>query len=528
VDINGNLAENIYQCLAKKNYTAYFYKGQAISSITITEQSKKLAQLLMGSGVENRHRVLIFLDDTPDFITTFLAVMQIGAIPVPLNPMSKRQYIEHYLKDSGSNFIVCETRDYANISEISLGIHANVRILIRDTYQANRCDKSYLGSNNPSFNKVDCIKMSEVSSLKASEEFAKVSSGEAVYWQYTSGTTGQPKAVLHAVKGIIHSNECYAKQIINIGNDDCLYSTAKLFFGYGLGNSFFFPLMNNATAILDDRWPTIETIVENIKCYKPSVIFSVPALYSKLLTHGETILETVGKACRYVSAGSPLSGRTYNSWKWQFGIEILDGIGATEMGHIYLTNRPGCSRSGVTGKPVEGYQVKIVSEGLANRNKCQGMLYVKGPSVALGYHNNEAESEKKFKDGWYRTGDVFTRNKDGDYKYVGREDDLFKVKGRWVVPGKIEEFIVSNFPAVQEAVLSPATNDSGGVNPILYFVAHNDTKIQTDIDTKMHEYLRDVFESHYLPGQYCKLQALPRNDNGKIVRHLLGSQQAVS
>lgn len=502
-----NLAEIIYSNIEDPSKEAFIFKGGSITYDELCRKSRKIASLFINQGIKENNRILIFLNDTPELIFSFLASIQIGAIPILLNPKSKSRLISHYLTSSKASTVICERENHENIVEAVKTAGANALIIERDRIEIS-------AKKNTSENTGCSLSMAD--SMNPCEDFF-YEQDRAIIWQYTSGTTGLPKAVTHTLEGIIHSNESYAKNVLDISKDSKIYSTARMFFGYGLGNSVYFTLLNGATAYIDERWPDTETIFENLSYFKPTHFFSVPTLYGKILENSDKYDHLIRNINYSVSAGSPLHSNVFKKWKSSFSAEIIDGIGATEVGHIFISNQPGKASPGITGKPIDGYEVKIVSED-NSEVECgfPGELLVKGPSVSLGYAFSSENSIDKFIDGWYRTGDKFVKDYSGAYRYLGRVDDIFKSKGRWVHPQEIEDFLRSSLNWVDDVAIIPSEDTD--CSPVICLVKTKDFPVVDYIKKEILDYISSIFGGHCKPTEYRELNNFPRNENGKILR----------
>jgi benzoate-CoA ligase family protein len=489
-----------------------FWRGNETSYAELFDATARFAHAFGGWGVRRGQRVLLLLNDTPSAVEVFLAALWMGAIPVLLNPRLGVETLSYILKDSEAVAVVCEPEVVAQVERSIAASGTRARLIVQDIHPMTRVAHG--------------IPLSTGLGEGAAPAFAELAPDEDAYWQYTSGTTGKPKAVRQPSSAMIEVSQAFAVGVLSVGASDRLYSTAKLFFGYGLGNSVFFTLLNGATALLDDRWPTPELILENLKEFHPTVFFSVPALYNALTEHGLAVKAHLAAGARCCSAGSQLPAALFERWKERFDIELLDGIGATEISHIFMCNRPTQARAGSTGVPVEGFQVKLASEsGETTETNQRGVLWVRGPSLSLGYANRPEETRERFKDGWYRTGDVFVRREDGHYVYQGREDDLFKCRGRWVAPAELESHVLCHFHEVREAALISVLDDDGLETPALCVVTSGECTKQAVKNLQQHlrESFAKAFESFKCPTRYHFLERLPKNDNGKLMRGALAA-----
>jgi acyl-coenzyme A synthetase/AMP-(fatty) acid ligase len=369
------------------------------------------------------------------------------------------------------------------------------------------------------------ISLSKCHNSHDTVECVESESQDIVFWQYTSGTTGKPKAVMHTAYGMLANTELYADRTLGIGPGDTLYSVAKMFFAYGLGNNLFFPLLLGATAILDREWPTLMSVADNISKYRPSVFFGVPAMYQMLLGNKDKLNRIAISAPRtYVSAGAALPASLFERWQKLTDKKILDGLGATEVGHIFLANDRETARPSATGKAIPGYEFRIED---TNGNQVamgdQGVLWVRGPSICAGYWKKPDTTKERFQHGWYRTGDMYSCDADGYYYCHGREDDLFKVKGRWIVPAEIESLVCTEFSDVIEAVLIPVNDRDGLTQAVLVLrTALNEAKAHI-LSEQIAGFLRHKVEQFKNPSAIHFVADFPRNDNGKLLRKALST-----
>jgi benzoate-CoA ligase family protein len=504
-----NIARTILYAGENGNKIVYRYGDEDITRTDLQEIVLKLANYFKVIGIEKGTRVLLLLHDTPAFSASFLAALWIGAVPVPITPRSKPETLSYIVQDSGARFLIVEEDCLPAINQVLNELENCPQILLQNLYipSTPSIPKGVIALSNglDSLGTVDCVE-SEPSDI--------------VFWLYTSGTTGKPKAVMHNAIGMLANTELFAARILGIGPGDMIYSASKMFFAYGLGNSFFFPLLLGSTAVLDREWPTPTSVAYNISNYRPSVFCSVPAMYHVLLGCQDKLDRIAISAPRlFVSAGTHLPASIFERWQKLTDKKILDGLGATEVGHIFLTNDRESARPGSTGSVVPGYELRIeTADGTEVAKGKEGVLWVRGPSISAGYWQKTNTTKERFQHGWYRTGDMFSCDADGYYYCHGREDDLFKVKGRWVVPAEIEGLVYSEFSDVTEAVLVPVNDHHGLTQPVLVLrtgLDEDKTKILCD---QIAEFLRHRVEQFKNPSAIHIVTDFPRNDNGKILR----------
>jgi len=518
-----NLAEHLLEVGHGPEAVVFTYETVAFSQAELTQKVKGAAAHLQQAGASESDRILLLMLDSPVFIITFLASMAIGAIPVPLNPKVSAEVLAHIMRDSRARYAVIEAdnldrhgtvlRESPYIQEQGLFVQEQYHHTVR------------LSDADLAAHAAQRLPQAPERTSDAFAGYCLKKPRSIAFWQYSSGTTGQPKAIEHSQIGMLENCELFARRTIGIHADDRIYSIPKMFFGYGLGNSFFFPMTLGGQSLIDSHWPTPTRVLDNLRRYRPTVFFGVPAMYNALLDESMGVTDADLASVRlFFSAGSPLPEQIYERWQRRFGRPILDGIGATEVGHVFLTNTPHNSRPGSTGIPVEAYQVRLVTEqGHEAATGEQGVLMVKGPSVCCGYWENPDLNNDKFRDGWYRTGDVFVRDEYGHYSCKGREDDLFKVNGRWVVPVEVESEVQRHFPEVKEAVLVGREGSAGMTEPVLFVSAAVEEHAHDALKVAILERLAASVESHKRPRACFILDEFPRNDNGKLMRaHLAG------
>tara|TARA_B100000427_G_scaffold249628_1_gene212814 strand:- start:10398 stop:11942 length:1545 start_codon:yes stop_codon:yes gene_type:complete len=466
-------------------------------SLKLLENSvKKLSSQLI-KYVSKNDSVILLLNDSPDLIFSFLSIIAVGGIPICLNPKLSNERISHILSNSASKVIVCEN----DLTEELTESFNEVTILQRGKSKNDKCFSvsQLIANGNNSW-----------------QEYCFKSADDLCVLQYTSGSTGVPKGVMHSAMGILSFCEIFAGNHLRISPQDILYSAPKIFFGYGMGNSLFFPLYCGATAILDEKWPQVDFILENLKMFSPSIFFAVPTLLRALLK-ADLKIEVLRNLRVLFSAGSPLTPTLYDKVAQKWGKYVVDGVGATELGHVFLTNDIN-NPLAISGAPLPGYQVEFVKNLQAASKKVkEGELFVKGPSVAMGYLNNDKETSLKFCNGGYHTGDVFRQLDDGNYEYLGRTDDHFKSKGQWVIPIVLENLVLEEFEYLSEVALVGSYID-GEVTPTLYVTLSSQELNEDQIRAQLKAFFKNNFDSHCRPQKIIFMNKFPKNENGKLKR----------
>jgi 4-hydroxybenzoate-CoA ligase len=353
---------------------------------------------------------------------------------------------------------------------------------------------------------------------------AECSPDEVAFWLYSSGSTGNPKGVRHLHSSLRATSDTYGQQVLKIEPDDLMFSVAKLFFAYGLGNSMTFPMAAGAASVLLPDRPTPEAVLATMRRFRPTIFAGVPTLFAAMLAQRD-----LGRGAgsdrlrRCISAGEPLPEHIGVRWREAVGTDILDGLGSTEMLHIFLSNRPDDIRYGTTGKPVPGYDLRVVdAEGADVADGEPGELIVRGPSAAEGYWNQREKSRRTFRGEWTYTGDTYTRDADGYHRYCGRSDDMLKVGGIWVSPFEVEEALIGH-PAVLEAAVVGHPDPEGLVKPKAFVVLQQSARGE-DLEA-----LAEALQGHVkersgvwkYPRWIEFRDALPKTATGKIQRYKL-------
>jgi benzoate-CoA ligase len=344
---------------------------------------------------------------------------------------------------------------------------------------------------------------------------------EPCFWLYSSGSTGRPKGTVHAHDSLILTAELYAGPILRMCESDVVFSAAKLFFAYGLGNALTFPLAFGATALLMAERPSPQAIFTRLRQHRPTLFCGVPTLYASLLAAADAPArqELQLRAC--VSAGECLPASIGEAWSRRFGVDILDGIGSTEMLHIFLSNRPHDVQYGTTGTPVPGYEVRLLDEeGRLVRDGEIGELQVSGPTAAIHYWNNREKSRNTFHGQWTRTGDKYFCNEQGRYVHAGRADDMLKVSGIYVSPIEVESALLSH-PAVHEVAVIGKEDDVGLTKPLAFVVVRAGTTVDAALAESLKQHVKDKIAPYKYPRWIEFVAELPKTATGKIQRFRL-------
>src|SRR4051794_20635680 len=466
----------------------------------LRRQVNRMGRLLAELGIGREHRVLLVLDDTTAFPVAFLGAMRIGAVPVPVSAMDKAENFRHYVEDSYATVVVTDAATLPRLQDVLAG--QDVRYVAR-------------GATGAGVVELDAGLAAQEDELSP----APTHRDDMAFWLYSSGSTGKPKGVVHLHHDIEVTCENYAGQVLGLREDDVTFSTTKLFHAYGLGNGLSFPLWFGATSVLM-RGPTRpEPVLATLREHRPTVFFSVPALFGALVRDeaADGAMDSV-RFC--VSAAEALPPQTFDRWLERFGVEIIDGIGSTEMLHIFCSNRPGAVERGTTGRAVPGYDLRIVDEaGQVLEGPAVGGLEVRGDSCAAFYWHQHEKTKSCMRGDWFASGDRYERREDGAYVYVGRMDDMLKIGGLWVSPIDMEHVLLGH-PRVDGVGVVGVTVDD--VTRIAAYVecAEGDAGDDTLAD-ELRTWCKERLRRYEYPHIVEFVDDLPRTLTGKVQRFAL-------
>ncbi|UUX51396.1 benzoate-CoA ligase family protein [Nisaea acidiphila] len=473
--------------------------GGSYTYSDIAERVERFANAIRAAGVLPEQRVVLALHDSVDFPTAFLGAIRAGAIPVPVNTRLAARDYAYILADSRAEALFVS----ANLKDLVLGEAEVPRHVIVSGGEGEGSFAAFL--ETPGDDTAP----------------AETTPDDMCFWLYTSGTTGMPKGAVHLHSHLMLTAELYAVQTLGISEADTVYSAAKLFFAYGLGNGLTFPFAVGATAILLEGPPDPASVSRIIRENKPTVFFGVPTLYGMLLA-SKDLPEQGDHALRLcVSAGEALPEELLNRWRKRVGTEILDGIGTTEMLHIFLSNRQGEVVPGATGKAVPGYELRLVDdEGNVCKPGEMGVLEVSGPTAAVMYWNQRAKSLDTFRGPWTRTGDKYVADENGVYTYCGRNDDMMKVGGIYVSPFEVEGALLKHEAVLEAAVVGHPDHD-GLIKPKAFVVLSEGVEASDALTENLTAFVKNDLATYKYPRWIIYADTLPKTATGKIQRFKL-------
>ncbi|MCI2418202.1 benzoate-CoA ligase family protein [Saccharopolyspora sp. K220] len=487
------------------DHPAVVTTDRTVSYGQLSDDVRRVAAGLRALGVGPEDRVLLCMADDVELFAGILAVMHLGAIAVPVSTMLTARELRTLVTDSRAR-IVLGCADFGGTVAEAVAGAPEVRHAVQVGGHPDGLPAGVTGHH-----------WDELFAHGAAEPYASWPDSPAL-WLYTSGTTGAPKAAMHRHIDIELVAENYGKRVLGITAEDRCLSVAKLFFAYGIGNSMFFPLSVGATAVLESGRPTPALFADRARRDRATLLFGTPSFWAPLLT-SEVSDDAFSSVRQGVSAGEMLPARLFQGMRDRFGVEVLDGIGSTEMLHIYISNRPGAVRPGSSGTPVPGYDVQIRDErGVPIEAADQaGELYVRGASAATGYWCRADTSRQVFLGEWMRTGDTYQRNADGTYTFLGRFGDMIKAGGIWVAPSEVEAQLLKH-PDVAEAAVVGVADSDGLDKPVACIVPVPGRHVDED---ELIRWCRDGLASFKRPRAVVELAALPRTATGKIRRNVL-------
>jgi benzoate-CoA ligase family protein len=488
---------------------AYIDDGTKLTYAGLAEQVNRAGDALRTLGVGMEERVLLVLLDTVRFPALFFGAMKIGAVPVPVNTLLTPEDYDYILRDSRARAIVVSAPLLPKVAPALAG-----QPFLRHVIVDGDSDASVSWGDPPP---VDLAALLE--GARPTLDAAPTTSDDVGFWLYTSGSTGRFKGAVHLHRDLVHTAELYGRGVLGIREDDRVFSAAKLFFAYGLGNAMSFPLYVGATAVLMAERPTVASVRRRLVEQSPTIFCGVPTLYASMLADPELATGSALRVC--ISAGEALPRDIGERFRERTGVDILDGIGSTEMLHIFLSNRPGDVRYGTTGKVVPGYEVKLVDErGQPVPPGQVGDLWVSGPSSAVAYWNKRDLSLATFHGPWTRTGDHYVCDEDGYFTYQGRSDDMLKVGGIYVSPFEVEAALVSH-AAVLEAAVVAHPDEHDLVKPKALVVLKDLELASEALADELRAHVKAMLAPYKYPRWVEFVRELPKTATGKIQRFKL-------
>lgn len=489
-----NAARLLWDNLPKRaDRPAVITEAGTVSYGALVVEAARIGNALRACGARPGERVLLFLDDTPAYPAAIMGAMRAGLVPMLINTLSTDELLRFYLADSGAAAVVCAVADRARFgAEMLEGTGVRAVLSAPD----------WRGAPDT---------LAEAPTRR----------GDMAFWMYSSGSTGRPKGVVHRHEDAAYTHAAYARHVLKLTEGDICFSAPKIFFAYGFGNSVTFPFAVGAASVLLEGRPEPARVLDAIARHRPTVFFGLPTLYTALTAAPEMARADLSSLRLCVSAAEILSEDVAGAWRAHSGLEIVEGLGSTEMLHIYLSNLPGDWRRGSAGRVVPGYAVRLLRpEGGEAGPGEEGVMQVAGLSALSGYWNRAEKTAETLRDGWVNTGDRFEMDADGFYHFKGRADDLVKVSGQWVWPMEVE-LALNEHPAVQEACVLAVPLADGRMTLRAWVVAKPGHAVGPVLEKSLKEHAKAALLPHKYPRGIVFLDTLPKTGTGKIDRQAL-------
>jgi benzoate-CoA ligase family protein len=512
---------------------AILFEGRQISYGELRSNTLRMAKAISLLGTERNDRIALLLNDSPEFVEAFIAICSLGRIAVPINMALRIEDQRAIINNSRARAAIVE-EDACSVllTEAPETLHFPEQIVtVRrepppdPNQQAGDhfeiADGRY---RRPSTRIRTLNHLSEQANASKNPPLSSPAPDEIAFMLYTSGSTGEPKGAMHRQSDIFYTNDTFCREVLRLKQTDRLFSSSRLPFAYGLGNSFSFPLINGATSVLCREKPTPPIISKIFVEDRPTIFFAVPVVYKLLLEYHRRTKPLDCTSLRMcVSAGEALPAQLGEQWEQTFGIRCLDGIGSTEMLHMFMSNHCDDVRYGSSGKVLEGYEAKLLDEhGNPSDGDAEGNLWIKGDSAAMGYWERPEETARTFVNGWLRTGDLYRRDTDGYWFHMGRSDDCFKSSGQWVSPVEVEGVLLRHEKAGRVAVVEDF--DENGLPCPCAFVVSEELESRLSLESELRDLAASALPRFKQPRKYIFVAELPYTATGKVQRFKLRQQ----
>ena len=501
---------------ARPDKIAFIDDHGTLSYGQLDERVRRVAASLRSLGIRREERVLLLMHDCCDWPVSFLGAMYAGLVPVAVNTLLIADDYAYMLEHSRAQAVLVS----------GALLPALTAAMTKSDHEVTKVVVSHPAAPlHPAEVEFEAF----VQAHQPLNKPAATSGDDPGFWLYSSGSTGRPKGTVHSHGNPFWTSELYGKGILKLQEDDVCFSAAKLFFAYGLGNGLTFPMTVGATTILMGERPTPDATFKRwlgqVGAMQPTVFYGAPTGFAGMLASPNLPARSDVKLRLVSSAGEALPADLGERFKAHFGVDIVDGIGSTEMLHIFLSNTPQRVRYGTTGWPVPGYTIELRGDdGAAVPDGETGDLYIQGPSAAMMYWGNRAKTRETFQGGWTKSGDKYIRNADGSYTYSGRSDDMLKVSGIYVSPFEVEATLVQHTSVLEAAVIG--VPDGEGLTKTKAFVVLKPGAVATTDELKA--FVKDKLAPYKYPRQIVFVNELPKTATGKIQRFKLRDQESAS
>ncbi len=488
---------------------AIFFEDQTYNYHQVLEKVNRSANMLKNLGVEMENRVMLLLRDSPEMIFSFFGAIKLGAVPIPTNILMKSQDFLHVMNDSRAKVLIVDSVFLPEIEKI-LDQAAFYRKIV------------VIGGEDHGQLPFDQLMTQASSQFDA----ADTTPDDVAFWLYSGRNPEMLMGAVHHHSHMVYCTEAYAKGILNMNEEDRVLGSF-LFFAYGLGNSVYFPFSVGASTALFNHRPTPDLVYEDLMKYRPTLFFSVPTLLGALADYKKTCrregkdLPPVDGLRACISSAEILSPEIYHRFKEEFGVEVLDGTGSTEICHIFLSNRFGEVRPGSTGKVVPGYNTRLIDEDGDPVSPGQiGHLLISGGSIASAYWNMREETRDNMLGEWFVTGDRYLEDEDGFYYFRGRSDDMLRVGGKWVAPQEVENTL-NQHPAVAESAVVGSQDKDDLIKPYAFVVLKPDHTPSEQLEEEIKEFVKERIAVYKYPRWVEFIHEMPKTPGGKLQRFVL-------
>jgi benzoate-CoA ligase family protein len=485
--------------------TAFRLDGRTIRYAEVAESASRFGNALSGLGVERGDRVLLVLSDSPAFAAVFWGAVEIGAVAVPVNPYSSAADHEFLLNDSGAKVTVVDEPVAPAIASIRARCPLLGAVIVA-------------GQPTSGMLALDDVMREASPALQP----ASTRADDIACWQYTSGSTGAPKAAVHSHRHLVAAAELVGLGVFGLREDDVVFSLSKMFFGFGLGNTLYFPARVGAASILVPERLEAGRALEIIARERPTVLCAVPTVYARMLSVPDVERRYDLSSLRLcVSSGEALPPAVFDAWTKRTGLELIDVVGSTEALHDFIANRPGRVRRGSCGELVPGFDARLVDEdGVDVATGTVGHLLIRGETTSPCYWNRPELTRRTMLGEWLRTGDMMSRDGDGYFYFAGRSDDMLKVAGMWVSPAEVEATLAEH-PAVAEAAVVGGRNPDGFIEPHAFVVLAEPGPASETLNAELKQFVKSRLAGFKVPGVIDVVSELPKTATGKIQRFRL-------
>tara|TARA_R110002012_G_scaffold52685_3_gene135366 strand:+ start:244 stop:1866 length:1623 start_codon:yes stop_codon:yes gene_type:complete len=474
----------------------------------LAEDASRFGNGLLALGLDRGDRVLLLMADTPAYPAAIFGAIRAGLVPILANTLSTPDLISFYIEDAGARVLIFDEEHADTVTALDTSVLASLIAVSVNGAGPSGVPEALNGG-------------SWLAEQNAALDAAPTGRDDPAFMMYSSGSTGRPKGILHLQHDALYTAESYARHILKIGPDDICFSIPKIFFAYGFGNALAFPFHAGASVILFSGRPKPDAVFKMAAHFKPTLLFGLPTLYTAMIKDPAAAEADLSSVRMCISAAEILSQEIFDAWKDRFGHEIVEGLGSTEVLHIYLSNTATEKKIGAAGKRVPGYELMLTTpDGAPVATGEDGVLSVRGDSNAPCYWNRPDKTAETMRDGWIYTGDRFRCDEDGFYFFLGRVDDLVKVSGQWVYPLEVELCLNEHPEIVECAVAAVQLPDRRTILRAFVRPAAG-AKPGDDLTAGLKTYIRETLLPHKAPRDFVYLEDLPKTGTGKIDRQAL-------